>query len=169
MLVESPIGTMLACATESGVCLLEFTGTGRANVQLNKIKKTLNAELSDKNSRFFPILKNELEEYFGGVRKSFSIPLVLTGTDFQKKAWSALLNIPYGETRSYLEQAMSIGNSRAVRAIGGANRANKIVILIPCHRVIGSNGELVGFGAGLWRKRYLLGLESGKLNENRID
>lgn len=102
---------------------------------------------------------NELNEYFEGIRKEFTIPLLLEGTEFQKKVWKELINIPYGETRSYKDIAIKIGNPNAARAIGGANNKNKILIIIPCHRVIGQNGELVGYGEGIDIKKYLLDLE----------
>ena len=102
---------------------------------------------------------NELEEYFKGNRKEFTIKLSLKGTDFQKKVWNELMNIPYGETRSYKEIAVKIGKPTAARAVGMANNKNKILIIIPCHRVIGQNGALVGYGAGINMKKYLLDLE----------
>ncbi|MBU8901958.1 MAG: methylated-DNA--[protein]-cysteine S-methyltransferase, partial [Victivallales bacterium] len=101
----------------------------------------------------------QLEEYFSGKRKSFCLNLNICGTDFQKKVWTELLNIPYGETRTYQDIAFAIGNPKASRAVGGANNKNKIPIIIPCHRVIGKGGSLVGFGGGLERKKQLLKLE----------
>ncbi len=101
----------------------------------------------------------QLQEYFQGKRYSFDLPLYLEGTDFQKKIWAALQTIPYGETRSYGELAEQIGNPRAARAVGGANHHNPVMIVVPCHRVIGADGSLTGFGGGLPAKRYLLGLE----------
>lgn len=102
---------------------------------------------------------NQLEEYFKGERKEFTITLSPEGTEFQKKVWNELINIPYGETRSYKDIAIKIGKPTAARAVGMANNKNKILIVIPCHRVIGKNGSLVGYGAGLDMKRYLLNLE----------
>ena len=101
----------------------------------------------------------ELDEYFRGKRKTFDIPLKIEGTEFQKKVWNALLEIPYGETRSYLEIAKRVGNPKASRAVGMANHNNKIIIIIPCHRVIGSNKKLVGYAGGLDVKEKLLKLE----------
>lgn len=98
----------------------------------------------------------QLEEYFKGKRKEFSLPLQPEGTPFQKKVWQELMKIPYGKTVSYLEVAKAIGNRKSVRAVGKANGMNKMVIVVPCHRVIGHNGNLVGYGAGLWRKEWLL-------------
>ncbi len=101
----------------------------------------------------------QLNEYFEGNRKEFDLPIKLDGTEFQIKCWQSLLNIPYGETRSYQEQAISVGNIKAVRAVGGANNKNKIGIVIPCHRVIGKDGSLTGFFSGVEHKKYLLDLE----------
>jgi len=103
--------------------------------------------------------QRQLEEYFSGRRKEFTLPVKFEGTDFQVKVWQALQTIPYGETRSYGEIAKQIGNPRAARAVGNANNKNHILLLVPCHRVIGADGSLVGFGAGLDVKKYLLNLE----------
>ena len=100
-----------------------------------------------------------LDEYFEGKRKSFDLPLMMIGTEFQKKAWNALLEIPYGETRTYKEQAEAVGNVKACRAVGAANGKNPISIIVPCHRVIGANNKLVGYGGGLDIKKALLELE----------
>lgn len=110
-----------------------------------------------------PILdegKKQLEEYFHGQRQEFSLPLHLEGTTFQKKVWKALQEIPYGTTKSYQEVALNVGNINSVRAVGGANHHNPISIIVPCHRVIGKNGTLVGYGGGLDVKAFLLGLEA---------
>lgn len=100
--------------------------------------------------------KRQLSQYFEGSRKTFDLKYRLRGTDFQVRAWEALAKIPYGETKSYKEQAIEIGNEKAVRAIGGANGKNRLNIIIPCHRVIGSNGSLTGYGGGLDKKLWLL-------------
>lgn len=106
---------------------------------------------------------SELIEYFQGKRKIFDLPLEPEGTEFQKKVWKALCTIPYGQTRSYGEIAAQIGNPKACRAVGGANNKNPVMIFIPCHRVIGADGSLVGFGGGLDAKKYMLNLEKGEL------
>lgn len=98
----------------------------------------------------------QLDEYFRGERKTFALKLEPEGTEFQQKVWRELLNIPYNKTVSYLDIARAVGDKKAVRAVGNANGRNKIVIIIPCHRVIGSNGQLTGYGGGLWRKEWLL-------------
>lgn len=113
-------------------------------------------------SQWTPLLKEairQLEEYFSGKRKEFQLPLRLNGTEFQKKVWQALLEIPYGETRSYSQIAERIGNSKAVRAVGMANHVNPVMIIVPCHRVIGKNGGLTGYGYGIEIKEALLHLE----------
>lgn len=101
----------------------------------------------------------QLEEYFLGKRKIFDLPLEFNGTDFQKSVWRSLLEIPYGKSATYKDIAKMIGNEKAVRAVGGANNKNKIMIVVPCHRVIGSNGKLVGYAGGLEKKAFLLNLE----------
>lgn len=109
-----------------------------------------------------PVIKEafaQLSEYFSGKRKTFNLPLLLKGTDFQKQVWQALLKIPFGETRSYKQIAEAIGNPKAVRAVGMANNKNPLLIVVPCHRVIGANGKLVGYAVGLDKKEYLLRLE----------
>lgn len=114
----------------------------------------------EKDTKLLVKAKNELEEYFEGKRKEFDLPLKQEGTEFQKKVWNALSKIPYGETRTYKEIAKMIGNEKASRAVGMSNNKNNIPIIIPCHRVIGSNGKLVGYALGLDMKQYLLDLES---------
>lgn len=160
--ILSPLGPMLAGAADDGICLLEFVDRRMLETQLKRIKKYFKADLVPGESRFFPGLNKELKEYFDGDRKNFSTPLSIAGTEFQKKVWDVLMGIPYGETRSYMDQAVAIGNPKSVRAVAGANGYNAIGIIIPCHRVIGSDGKLVGYGGGLWRKKYLLELESGR-------
>ena len=104
-------------------------------------------------------MQAQLNAYFDGDRKDFDIPLDLRGTPFQERVWTVLRDIPYGETRSYMDQAIALGIPKAVRAVASANGDNRIAIMVPCHRVIGKNGTLVGYGGGLWRKQFLLDLE----------
>ena len=113
-----------------------------------------------------PLIKEayrQLSEYLKGERKDFDLPLLIKGTTFQQQVWKALLEIPYGETRSYKQIAMAIGNPKAVRAVGMANNRNPLLIVVPCHRVIGANGKLVGYGAGIEKKEFLLRLEKSLL------
>jgi len=109
----------------------------------------------------------QLRAYFAGDLRVFDVPLEVVGTDFQKRVWSALRTIPFGETRSYSQVAGQIGSPRAVRAVGAANGRNPIPIIVPCHRVIGASGSLVGFGGGLEWKRFLLGLEANNVERSR--
>lgn len=158
--IETVLGTLIACATEAGICLLEFTDRKILDRELKQLVKLKNAVITQGHNRFFGPLKAQLDSYFKGELQTFDVPLDLTGTDFQKTVWEQLLRIPYGETRSYLQQAHAIGRPSAVRAVANANGMNKIAIIIPCHRVIGSDGSLTGYGGGLWRKKKLLELES---------
>lgn len=158
--IVTPLGPMLAGATEEGICLLEFTDRRMLERQITTLKKRLKAELLPGEHRHVAALKTALNEYFDGKRKQFDIPLVLRGTAFQLKVWRELQRIPFGETRSYQQQAIAIGHPDAVRAVAAANGDNRIAILIPCHRVIGKDGTLTGYGGGLWRKQRLLNLET---------
>ena len=123
--------------------------------QFKNLAKRLNANIIQGQNKHFELLKKELAKYFEGTLKSFSVPLFSPGTDFQESVWNELLNIPYGKTRSYQEQANALNKPKAVRAVANANGMNKISIIIPCHRVIGSDGNLTGYGGGLWRKKWL--------------
>jgi methylated-DNA-[protein]-cysteine S-methyltransferase len=143
---------------DSKVGILEIEGTEKAitKVHFSHKKKTKS------DSKLPPVLKKcrkQLDEYFSGRRQNFSLELQLEGTEFQKKVWEQLQRIPFGETASYKDVALAIGNEKAVRAVGGANGMNNIAIIIPCHRVVGADGNLVGFGGGLWRKVWLLNHE----------
>jgi AraC family transcriptional regulator of adaptative response/methylated-DNA-[protein]-cysteine methyltransferase len=158
--ILTPLGPMLAGATDDGICLLEFVDRRMLETQLKRLSKLLNAECAPGFCKHFDKLSSELEEYFSGKRREFDVPLVLPGTPFQQRVWTALQTIPYGSTRSYKEQAQTIGLPSAIRAVAKANGDNRIAIIIPCHRVIGADGNLTGYGGGLWRKRYLLNLES---------
>jgi len=157
--IKTPFGEMLAGATTKGICLLEFTDTNRVEMQLPRLEKSFSANISQGDSPLFTQLKDELNEYFTGNLQQFTVPLDTKGTEFQMQAWDALLNIPYGETRSYLEQAHAINKPKAFRAVASANRNNRISIIIPCHRVIAKNGDLAGYGGGLDRKEFLINLE----------
>lgn len=158
---ETPIGTMIACAVEEGICLLEFADRKMLKTELQIIAKHFNARIMKGKNMFFDMLDLQLREYFSGSRKEFSVPTIAPGTDFQEKVWKELIKIPYGQTRSYKQQALALNNPGAIRAVAHANGMNRISIIIPCHRVVGDDGELTGYGGGLWRKKYLLELESG--------
>ena len=154
--VLTPLGPMLAGATDEGICLLEFTDRRMLETQISRLKKYLKAEVVAGEHPLFVQLDAQLKAYFEGKRKDFDLPMDLPGTAFQQRVWQELLRIPSGKTRSYKEQATNIGNPKAVRAVAKANGDNRISIIIPCHRVIGSDGELTGYGGGLWRKKWLL-------------
>lgn len=139
--------------------LLEITATGEAISGVKPTNKLKNTAGDRESQLLAQKCKTELEEYFAGKRKHFDLPLEGEGTDFQKKVWKELENIPYGETRTYGEVAKMINNPKAVRAIGMANHNNPILILVPCHRVIGADGSLTGYAAGIEAKRYLLEFE----------
>ncbi len=157
--ILTPLGPMLAGAVDEGICLLEFVDRRMIETQIKRLKKYLNAEFVPVQNKYFDELDKQLKEYFEGKRKEFDIPLSLPGTDFQLKVWKELQKIPYGKTRSYQQQAIALKNPKAVRAVAKANGDNRIAIIIPCHRVIGKDGQLVGYGGGMWRKQYLLNLE----------
>lgn len=159
--IETPLGEMIACATDKGICLLEFNDRKKLDGQFKKLAKDLNANIVEQENKHFALLKKELEAYFNHDLKIFTVPLDLVGTEFQKKVWQALLTIPYGKTVSYLQQSESMGNPLSIRAVANANGMNKIAIIVPCHRVIGSNGKLTGYAGGLERKQFLLNLEKG--------
>jgi AraC family transcriptional regulator, regulatory protein of adaptative response / methylated-DNA-[protein]-cysteine methyltransferase len=153
---ETPLGEMAAAATKEGICLLEFVSRPALESEFNKLALTFNETIKSGSNKHLRALKKQLQEYFKGKRKEFSLPLITPGTDFQISAWDVLKKIPYGKTISYLEQAKSIKNPGAVRAVAGANGSNRIAIIIPCHRVIGSDGDLVGYGGGIEKKRWLM-------------
>jgi AraC family transcriptional regulator of adaptative response/methylated-DNA-[protein]-cysteine methyltransferase len=157
--ITTSLGPMLAGATDEGVCLLEFIDRRMLETQIKRLSKRLRARFTPGINPHLVQLQQELDQYFSGARKQFSVPLAASGTEFQQKAWRILRRIPYGKTISYKEQAVMLRSSRSVRAVARANGDNMIAILIPCHRVIGSDGNLTGYGGGLWRKKYLLDLE----------
>ena len=140
---RSPIGVIEVVGTERGISSLDFAG--RAKAHAGPIPPLL-AECV-----------NEIDEYFSGRRKAFSLLLDLQGTDFQKAVWQELLKVPFGTTTSYGAIARALKNKQAMRAVGGANRRNPVSIIVPCHRVIGADGSLTGYGGGLSRKKWLLG------------
>ncbi|RTZ63243.1 MAG: cysteine methyltransferase [Aquificaceae bacterium] len=161
--IKTPFGELLAGASTKGICLLEFTDTNRIAMQLSRLKKAPVKSVIQGTSEYFAALNTQLQDYFSGKLQTFDIPLDIQGTDFQRQVWDALQTIPYGETRSYQQQAIAINHPKAVRAVANANRNNKISIIIPCHRVIGKNGSMTGYGGGIWRKEYLLALEMGEM------
>lgn len=162
--LETPLGNMLACATDKGICLLEFIDRRAFVTELKDLKRLLRASIEAGTNQHLIALEKQLNEYFLKTRTVFDLPLITPGTEFQNIVWKKLMDIPYGETRSYKEQSIAVGNSGAIRAVGTANGANRIAIIIPCHRVIGEDGSLTGYGGGLKRKRWLLDFESRALS-----
>ncbi len=163
--IETPIGEMVAGATKDGICLLEYNDRKMLQSEYDDLTGLLNMTFKEGSNRHIRHLRKQLKEYFTGKRKEFELPLITPGTDFQKAVWNELLKIPYGETRTYQGQAGLLKNPGGIRAVAHANGMNRIAIIIPCHRVIGSDGKLVGYGGGLKRKRWLLDHErkfSGK-------
>lgn len=163
--ISTPLGPMIAIGNDEGLYMLEFTDRRMLETELKQLEKYFNASILPGSNKHINELKNQLAEYFDGKRKQFDIPLKIFGTEFQKKAWDALIGIPYGKTRSYKKQAEIIGHPKAVRAVGTANGCNRIAIVIPCHRVIGEDGKLTGYGGGLWRKQWLLNHEMNNINK----
>jgi methylated-DNA-[protein]-cysteine S-methyltransferase len=145
----------------SKIGLLEIVGTAKEILSVNFVerKRSVGAALP-------PALKTcrrQLDEYFRGKRRNFSVRLRLNGTPFQKRVWAELQKVGYGKTASYRDIANAVGRPKAVRAVGNTNRLNPVGIIVPCHRIIGSDGRLVGYGGGLWRKEWLLNHEQGKV------
>ena len=162
--LETPLGPMYACAVEKGICLLDFTDRRMLETEFKELTRYLNAVILPGENSHFTLLKKELNEYFEGKRQIFTIPLVTPGTEFQNRVWEQLRRIQFGRTVSYLYQAKAIGKPEAVRAVANANGHNRISIIIPCHRVIGKNGSLTGYGGGLWRKKWLIEHEKREIN-----
>ncbi|HTI73210.1 MAG TPA: methylated-DNA--[protein]-cysteine S-methyltransferase [Candidatus Limnocylindria bacterium] len=163
-MIESPIGPLLVGATEDGICLLEFTDRRMLETNLATIRKRFGRPIVPGTHPWLTQLQAELKDYFEGKRQNFTVPLAPEGTKFQEQVWTALRGIPFGETIAYDELARRVDRPTAQRAVANANGQNRISIIIPCHRVIGKDGSLTGYGGGLWRKRLLLELEkTGKL------
>jgi len=157
--ISSPIGPLVAGATEEGICLLEFADRRALQRQLAMLRRRLDAALVPGNNPHFDRLRDELRRYFDGRLERFGIDLVTPGTPFQQSVWEELQRIPYGETCSYEALAKRVQRPGAQRAVGRANGDNRVAIVIPCHRVVQKNGQLRGYGGGLWRKKFLLDLE----------
>jgi AraC family transcriptional regulator, regulatory protein of adaptative response / methylated-DNA-[protein]-cysteine methyltransferase len=157
---DTPLGEMVAASTASHLLLLEFANRRMLETQLRRVLGAMECEFADGETPVFASLRTQLDEYFRGERCVFDVPLHVPGSPFQLLVWEALQRIPFGSTTSYGRLATSIGQPAAVRAVARANGDNRIAILIPCHRVIGADGSLTGYGGGLWRKKKLLDLEA---------
>ena len=154
--IETPLGPMLAIAGDGGLELLEFVDRRGLETELREIGRTLKGAVVPGEHPILTKTADQLREYFAGTRRAFDIPLKLQGSPFQLAAWRALVEIPYGETRSYSDMARRVGSPNAVRAIGRVNGQNRIAVVVPCHRVIRADGSLCGYGGGKWRKQWLL-------------
>ena len=164
--LSTPLGPMLAVASEGGIVMLDFVDkSGFDSVALRMRRKLKNAAIVPGKHRYLSLLKQQIGEYFAGARQEFTVPLAPQGSNFELGVWNYLRSIPYGKTRSYGQQARAIGKPSASRAVGAANGRNDISILIPCHRVIGAGGSLVGYGGGLERKKWLLNHERQAVGE----
>lgn len=156
MYMDSPVGALKLVAHDHALVAVMWDNEDHKRVRLAEL-------IEDHQHPMLLRVKKQLEQYFAGQRQQFDLPLDFQGTDFQQQVWQTLLTIPYGETRSYKEIAVQIGNEKAVRAVGAANGKNPISIIAPCHRVIGSGGALVGFAGGLDKKQILLSLEQSQI------
>ena len=145
---KSPVGILKIIGNDGGIQIIDYT-------EENSFEKKEIASTLIKKCIF------QLDEYFSGTRKEFEIDLNIKGTKFQEKVWQELLEVPFGKTRSYLQQTKAIGDVKAIRAVASANGKNPISIIVPCHRIIGSDGSLTGYAGGIWRKKWLLEHESG--------
>ncbi len=156
---KTRIGELIIGSYDKKLCILDFRYRKMRTSVDNRIKKYLKTDFIEQEDEIITETKKQIDEYLEGKRQGFNIPLLLLGTDFQKQVWNELLKVKYGETATYLDVAIRIDNSKAVRAVASANGANAIALIVPCHRIIESNGGLGGFGGGLSVKRRLLKLE----------
>ena len=156
---KTKYGHFILGSYDNRLCLLDFKYRRMRATVDNRLKKGFEAEFIEQDNEILRETRKQLDEYFNMERKEFTLPLLTVGTEFQKNVWNELLKIPYGTTSTYLQLAKNINNEKAVRAVANANGANSIGIIIPCHRIIGTNGELTGYGGGLPLKKRLLKLE----------
>ncbi len=156
---KTKIGDLILGSFEGKICILDFAYRKMRNTVDNRIKKGLNADFIEECDDIITETIKQINEYLQGKRKEFNIPILMVGSDFQKQVWSELLNITYGKTASYLDLAKNINNPKAVRAVASSNGANSIALIIPCHRIIETNGGLGGYGGGINVKKRLLNLE----------
>lgn len=161
--IETPVGVMVASASDTHLLLLEFAHRKIFDAQLERVRRAINCVFEPGESPILDAVRMQLDEYFRAERREFTVPLYTPGTPFQESVWSELQRIPIGTTTTYSAVARAIGRPSAVRAVAHANGDNRVAIIIPCHRVIGADGSLTGYGGGLERKRHLLDLEMGTL------
>ncbi len=165
--LKTSVGELLVGCYNDQVCLCDWRYRKKREQIDTRIKSLLAAEYSFEPHPLFSVLENQLNGYLVCKRKAFDLPLLMVGTDFQQKVWNALLEIPYGETSTYLGLSERMGDTKAIRAVAAANGANAISIIVPCHRVIGSKRELIGYAGGLQAKKKLLDLE-GAFNDGQL-
>ncbi|QDU83248.1 Bifunctional transcriptional activator/DNA repair enzyme Ada [Planctomycetes bacterium Pla163] len=158
--LTSPLGPLVAAATDDALVLLEFADRRMLSTQIERLRRHLDAAFAPGDNGVLERTQTQLDAYFAGRLTDFDLPLALPGTPFQRAVWSELRTIPYGTTRSYAQQAAAIGRPEVVRAVGRANGDNRLAIVVPCHRVVGADGRLTGYGGHLWRKQRLLELEA---------
>lgn len=158
-LIDTPIGQVIVCDAFGKLCALEFVDDALSEV-VESVGKAAKLKPKAEETAVLAQTRKELTEYFNKERKEFTMELLMLGTEFQQSVWNVLLTIPYGRTISYKDESIQLGNEKAIRAVSSANGKNKIGIIVPCHRVIGSDGSLTGYAGGLHRKQYLLNLES---------
>lgn len=157
--IKTPLGDMTAIAGDTHLMFLEFSDSRNYDRKMKKMNSQFQVKKSSSLNSVTSKLQQELNDYFDGNLFEFKTPIAMEGTDFQQSTWQELVKIPYGETRSYKQQAISLNKPSAVRAVANANGMNQIAILIPCHRIIGSNGSLTGYAGGVDRKEWLLNHE----------
>lgn len=166
--IPTPLGPLVAGVMNGSIVLLEYADRRMLSTQCKRLSKALRCVFVPGEDPLLTELATQLAAYFEGERADFDLPLAMSGTDFQTRVWSALIDIPSGATRSYADIARAIGQPTAVRAVARANGDNRIAILIPCHRVIGSDGKLTGYGGGLWRKKRLLEIEAAAIQTELV-
>ncbi|MWN31117.1 MULTISPECIES: bifunctional transcriptional activator/DNA repair enzyme AdaA [unclassified Gilliamella] len=164
--LTTPLGPMFVCSTNQGICLLEFVDRRMLETEFEQLQKQLKMKIIFGDNNHIKQTKKEIDEYFQGKRQHFNVKLHTPGTDFQKTVWDCLKQIPYGKLTTYKQQAEKINTPQAIRAVANANGFNRVAIIVPCHRVIGSNGELMGYGGGLERKRWLIEHEKKYSDKN---
>ncbi len=162
--LTTPLGPMFVCATDKGICLLEFVDRRMLETEFKDLQRLLKANIISGENDHIEQAKMEVKEYFDGKRKTFDVAIETPGTDFQNAVWNSLRKIDYGETETYQQQAKRMDNPKAIRAVASANGCNRIAIIIPCHRIIGKNGKMVGYGGGIERKRWLIDHERENAN-----
>lgn len=158
--IDTPLGSMLALADDAGLHLIEFTDRRGLEREILMLRRRTGSAIVPGSHRYLDQIAREIGEYFAGTRTEFDTPVVMHGSDFQQRVWNELQRIPPGTTRSYSDMAARVGRPAAIRAVGTANGANPLCIVVPCHRVIRADGSLCGYGGGIWRKQWLLDHEN---------